>query len=61
MIAEFLLDGDKNGPPKKSVKEFKERYPDGLEYLMRTSRSSLSCHALAYSGDLVFYFSLIWV
>ena len=27
--------------------------------LMRTSRSSLSFHALAYSGDLVFCFSFI--
>ncbi|KAJ6810273.1 uncharacterized protein M6B38_158635 [Iris pallida] len=35
LIAEFLLDGDKHGPLKKSVQELEAHYPEGLDYCRR--------------------------
>jgi len=56
MIAEFLLDGDIYGPPKKSVKEFKKRYPDGLEYCRKIAdRYSKQLFTIYQQGEDPFF------
>jgi hypothetical protein len=51
-VAEFLLDGDAFGPPKKTVDDLEKYDPDGLEFCEKmAARYSKQLFAIYQNGE----------